>query len=115
MPVCLLFGGEPIVKVTGDGLGGRNQHLALYLATKLENMPGITILCGGTDGTDGPTDAAGAIVDASTIQTAKEKNILPMDYLKKSDAYHFFKQVGEHLMTGSTKTNVMDMIIAIIE
>lgn len=114
-PVCLLFGGEPIVKVTGDGLGGRNQHLALYLATKLENMPGITILCGGTDGTDGPTDAAGAIVDASTIQTAKEKNIFPMDYFKKSDAYHFFKQVGGHLITGSTKTNVMDMIIAIIE
>jgi len=114
-PICFLFGGEPIVKVTGDGLGGRNQHLALYLATKLENMPGITILCGGTDGTDGPTDAAGAIVDASTIQTAKEKHILPMDYLKKSDAYHFFKQVGGHLITGSTKTNVMDMIIAIIE
>lgn len=114
-PICLLFGGEPTVKVTGDGLGGRNQHLALYLATKLENKPGITILCGGTDGTDGPTDAAGAIVDDKTIQIAKEKNIHPMDYLKNSDAYNFFKQVGGHLITGSTKTNVMDIIIAIIE
>lgn len=115
MPVCLLFGGEPTVKVTGAGLGGRNQHLALYLATELVNKPDITILCGGTDGTDGPTDAAGAIVDAGTIETAKEKNIHPMDYLKNSDAYHFFKQVGGHLMTGSTKTNVMDIILVILE
>lgn len=114
-PVCLLFGGEPTVKVTGDGLGGRNQHLALYLATKLENKPGITILCGGTDGTDGPTDAAGAIVDNKTIQIAKEKNIHPMDYLKNSDAYNFFKQVGGHLITGSTKTNVMDIVLVILE
>lgn len=114
-PICLLFGGEPTVKVTGDGLGGRNQHLALYLATKLENKPGITILCGGTDGTDGPTDAAGAIVDDKTIQIAKEKNIHPMDYLKNSDAYNFFKQVGGHLITGSTKTNVMDIVLVILE
>lgn len=114
-PICLLFGGEPTVKVTGDGLGGRNQHLALYLATKLENKQDITILCGGTDGTDGPTDAAGAIVDNKTIQIAKEKNIHPMDYLKNSDAYHFFKQVGGHLIIGSTKTNVMDIVLVILE
>lgn len=114
-PICLLFGGEPTIKVTGDGLGGRNQHLALYLATKLENKQDITILCGGTDGTDGPTDAAGAIVDNKTIQIAKEKNIHPMDYLKNSDAYNFFKQVGGHLITGSTKTNVMDIVLVILE
>jgi len=114
-PICLLFGGEPTVKVTGDGLGGRNQHLALYLATKLENKQDITILCGGTDGTDGPTDAAGAIVDNKTIQIAKEKNIHPMDYIKNSDAYNFFKQVGGHLIIGSTKTNVMDIVLVILE
>ncbi len=115
VPVCLLFGGEPTVKVTGNGLGGRNQHLALYLATKLENNPGITVLCGATDGTDGPTDAAGAIVDSETMKKAREKNIHPQDYLENSDSYHFFKEVGGHLIIGPTRTNVMDMIIAIIE
>lgn len=115
VPICLLFGGEPTIKVMGNGLGGRNQHLALYLATKLENNPGITILCGGTDGTDGPTDVAGAIVDYKTMKIAREKNIDPEDYLKNSDSYHFFRLVGGHLVTGSTRTNVMDMIITIIE
>jgi glycerate 2-kinase len=113
-PVCLLFGGEPTVKVKGSGLGGRNQHLALYLATKLENKPGITILCAGTDGSDGPTNAAGAVVDFKTMETAKSKGIDAFHHLEQADSYHFFNRVGGQIMTGSTQTNVMDIMIAII-
>lgn len=113
-PLCLLFGGEPTVKVMGNGLGGRNQHLALYCAIKLKGNPNITLLCGGTDGTDGPTDAAGAIVNGQTTTKAKAINIDPDEYLNQADSYHFFDQVGGHLFTGATHTNVMDIIIALI-
>ncbi|MEA4974105.1 MAG: glycerate kinase [Paludibacter sp.] len=113
-PLCLLFGGEPTVKVNGNGLGGRNQHLALYLATKLADKPGSTILCAGTDGSDGPTDAAGAVVDNTTFEISKSKGIDTFQYLEQSDSYHFFQQVGGHIRTGSTQTNVMDIIIILI-
>jgi hydroxypyruvate reductase/glycerate 2-kinase len=114
-PICLLFGGEPTVKVSGNGLGGRNQHLALYCAIKLKGMKGVTLLCAGTDGTDGPTDVAGAIVDWQTVATANSKNIDPLKYLHSADSYQFFKQVGGHIITGSTKTNVMDIMILLLE
>lgn len=113
-PVCLLFGGEPTVKVNGNGLGGRNQHLALYLATKLENKPGITILCAGTDGSDGPTDAAGAVVDSTTLKTAQATGTDAIAYLEQNDSYRFFQRVGGHIITGSTQTNVMDVIVVLI-
>lgn len=114
-PVCLLFGGEPTVKVSGKGLGGRNQHLALYLATKICCKKNITILCAGTDGTDGPTDAAGAVVDYETATKAVEKGIDPNHYLTNCDSYRFFQQVGGHIITGNTGTNVMDIIVVIIQ
>ena len=114
-PVCLLFGGEPTVKVSGKGLGGRNQHLALYLATKICCKKNITILCAGTDGTDGPTDAAGAVVDYETATKAVEKGIDPNHYLTNCDSYRFFQQVGGHIITGNTDTNVMDIIVAIVQ
>ena len=114
-PVCLLFGGEPTVKVSGKGLGGRNQHLALYLATKICCKKNITILCAGTDGTDGPTDAAGAVVDYETATKAVEKGIDPNHYLTDCDSYRFFQQVGGHIITGNTGTNVMDIIVAIVQ
>lgn len=114
-PLCLLFGGEPTVKVTGNGLGGRNQHLALYFALKLQGKKGISLLCAGTDGTDGPTDAAGAVVDGTTAEKARVAGIDPQEYLNRADSYHFFKQAGGHILTGSTKTNVMDMMVALIE
>ena len=76
-PVCLLFGGETTVKVTGKGMGGRNQHLALLTALLLQDKPGITILSAGTDGNDGPTDVAGAVVDSDTFRDALSKNIDP--------------------------------------
>ena len=114
-PVCLLFGGEPTVKVSGKGLGGRNQHLALYLATKICCKKNISILCAGTDGTDGPTDAAGAVVDYETATKAVEKGIDPNHYLSNCDSYRFFQQVGGHIITGNTGTNVMDIIVAIVQ
>mgnify|MGYP000944159341 CR=1 FL=1 len=114
-PICLLFGGEPTVKVSGDGLGGRNQHLALYLSTKIEQTRDITILCAGTDGTDGPTNAAGAVIDEETTRIAAEKNVNPLVFLQNSDSYHFFKKIGSHIITGNTRTNVMDMVVVLVE
>ena len=114
-PVCLLFGGETTIKMTGKGLGGRNQHLALLSAFQLKNNPGITILSAGTDGTDGPTAVAGAVVDSDTFPTALSKNVDPEKYLTEFDSYHFFKKVGGHITTGPTMTNVMDIIVVIVE
>jgi glycerate-2-kinase len=114
-PVCLLFGGETTVKMTGKGSGGRNQHFALMSALLLESNPGITILSAGTDGNDGPTDAAGAVVDSATLHEAKLKNLDSQIYLAEFDSYNFFKKAGGHIITGPTMTNVMDIIIAIVE
>jgi len=113
-PVCLLFGGEPTLEMTGKGLGGRNQHLALLCSLLLMNYPGITILTAGTDGTDGPTDAAGAVVDSETVHDALAKNIDPGKYLKEFDSYNFFKKAGGHIITGPTMTNVMDIVVVLI-
>ena len=112
---CLLFGGEPTVKVLGNGLGGRNQHLALYLSSKIDRANNITILCAGTDGTDGPTNAAGAVIDKGTIADATNKNIDPEFFIQNSDSYHFFQQIGGHIIIGNTGTNVMDIIVVLIK
>lgn len=114
-PVCLLFGGEPTIKVSGSGIGGRNQHFALYCANKLVGKNGITVLCAGTDGNDGPTNVAGAIVDSQTVSRALLDNIDSQMYLDAYDSYHFFNQTGEHIIIGSTMTNVMDIIVVIVE
>jgi glycerate 2-kinase len=114
-PACILFGGETTVRMTGKGLGGRNQHLALYCATILREHPGITILAGGTDGTDGPTDAAGAVADSNTFEDALSENIDPGRYLREFDSYNFFHRAGGHIITGPTMTNVMDIIVIIVE
>jgi glycerate 2-kinase len=113
-PLCLLFGGEPTVKMTGTGLGGRNQHLALLSANLVRNHPGVTILSAGTDGTDGPTQAAGAVVDSDTIKDALSKNMFPDKYVEEFDSYNFFKTAGGHVITGPTMTNVMDIIVVIV-
>ncbi|HQG78270.1 MAG TPA: glycerate kinase [Bacteroidales bacterium] len=114
-PACLIFGGETTVRVSGEGLGGRNQHLALSLAMRLRDKPGITILAAGTDGTDGPTDMAGAVVDSETIVQAEKQKIDPEKYLAAFDSYNFFKKTGGHIRTGPTFTNVMDMAIVLVE
>ena len=114
-PVCLLFGGETTVKMTEKVAGGRNQHLALLTALLLRGKPGITILSAGTDGNDGTTDVAGAVVDSDTIAEALSKNINPEKHLTGFDSYHFFKKAGGHIITGPTMTNVMDIIVVIVE
>lgn len=113
-PLCLLFGGEPTLQVSGTGLGGRNQHLALRLATHIDSAREITILCAGTDGTDGPTDAAGAVVDSRTLPDARKKQVDAFDHLSRFDSYHFFQQAGGHIITGNTRTNVMDMVVVLL-
>ena len=114
-PVCLLYGGETTIKVGAEGIGGRNQHLALSAAVRLRNIPFITLLSAGTDGTDGPTNAAGAVVDSDTVRLALSVNEDPEKYIYEYDSYNFFKRVGGHIVTGPTFTNVMDMLIVLIE
>lgn len=112
-PACLLAGGEPTVQIKGDGKGGRNQELALALAlTNIENSY-VFFSC-GSDGTDGPTDAAGAIVDNHTLIRAKEAGLDPQNFLQNNDAYNFFNPLNDLIITGPTGTNVMDIICAII-
>jgi glycerate 2-kinase len=113
-PACILFGGETTLKVTGTGTGGRNQHIALSCALQLKDTSGITILAGGTDGTDGPTDSAGAIVDGATYNSAIGKDVSPEDHLARFDSYNFFNSAGGHLKTGPTLTNVMDIVVVVI-
>jgi glycerate 2-kinase len=112
---CLLFAGEPTVKVKGSGLGGRNQHLALLTARLLKDIPGITFLSGGTDGTDGPTDATGAVVDSFTCRNALNLHLDMEQHISNCDAYHFFRQEGGLIITGPTQTNVMDLMIVLID
>jgi glycerate 2-kinase len=114
-PLCLISGGETTVTVKGSGTGGRNMELALSFAVAIDGTDGITLLSAGTDGTDGPTDAAGAIVDGQTIAHAKSLRLDPHLYLENNDSYNFFKQAGGLFVTGPTGTNVMDIQIVIIE
>jgi glycerate 2-kinase len=111
---CLLFGGETTVKVAGSGTGGRNQHLALAAALQLESRPGITLLAAGTDGTDGPTDAAGAVVDSQTVPAARARGIDAEHCLRNFDSHRFFQQAGGQILTGPTLTNVMDVVIVLV-
>jgi glycerate-2-kinase len=115
VPKCLISGGETTVVVTGGGKGGRNTELALSFAIEIEGMEGVTLLSAGTDGTDGPTDAAGAIVDHDTILRARRLGLKPDDYLETNDSYTFFKQTDSLLITGPTGTNVMDVQIVIVQ
>ncbi len=117
---CLLSGGETTVTVRGKGMGGRNQELALAFALEIEGMQGVTLLSAGTDGTDGPNDAAGAIVDGVTATQATSAGISPSNYLDNNDSYTFFKKLDSEtgtqsqLLTGPTGTNVMDIQIMIL-
>ena len=112
--ICLLFAGEPTIRITGKGIGGRNQHLAVLFATMAGDIPGITFLSGGTDGSDGPTDAAGAVVDAQTLDNASKLNLDMSQYIANNDSYNFFKQTGGLIITGPTQTNVMDLMVVLI-
>jgi glycerate-2-kinase len=112
-PFCLISGGETTVTVKGPGRGGRNTELALAFAMQVEGTAGIAFLSAGTDGTDGPTDAAGAIVDGQTVAQARSLGLDPTTYLNNNDSYTFFQQAGGLLVTGPTGTNVMDIQVII--
>jgi len=116
-PACLLSGGETTVTLAPDhGLGGRNQEFVLAAAIKLgqEGLRKTVVLSGGTDGEDGPTDAAGAVVDAQTLHRAAALGLVPDDFLRWNDAYHFFAATGDLLKTGLTETNVMDIRVMLV-
>ncbi len=115
LPLCLISGGETTVKVMGTGLGGRNTELALAFAIEAAGEPGITLLSAGTDGTDGPTDAAGAMADGGAVAAARAAGIDPGAYLRNNDSYHFFKKTGGLFITGPTGTNVMDLQLLLIQ
>lgn len=113
-PACVLAGGEPTVTIRGEGKGGRNQELALACAISLDGWDGIALLSAGTDGTDGPTDAAGAMVSGLTCQAARNAGLDPYAYLVANDSYSFFESLGDLIKTGPTRTNVMDMICMLV-
>ncbi|MDA8139339.1 MAG: glycerate kinase [Desulfobacteraceae bacterium] len=113
-PACILSGGETTVVVRGAGQGGRNQEFALHAALVIDACPAIVILSAGTDGSDGPTDAAGAFADHTTIQRAKQAGLDIHRHLTNNDAYPFFKSLGDLLITGPTGTNVMDLNIILV-
>jgi glycerate-2-kinase len=114
-PACLLFGGETTVTVRGKGKGGRNQEFALAALLVLKDMPQPHILFScGSDGTDGPTDAAGAFISPEIYRAVTAANLDPLFYLQNNDAYHFFEQAGGLIKTGPTGTNVMDIGIVLI-
>lgn len=109
-PACLLAGGESTVHVTGNGLGGRNQELALAAGLLLKDHPRVTFLAAGTDGIDGPTDAAGAVIDAETLAQGPD----PIPFLDNNDSWHYFHQSHTHILTGPTNTNVMDLVVMLV-
>ena len=113
-PACILCGGETTVTIKGEGKGGRNQEFALASAMLIDGMPDVVVLAGGTDGNDGPTDAAGAIADGSTLERARVQGLDPLDYLRRNDSYHFFQPLDGLVITGPTRTNVMDVYMVLV-
>lgn len=114
-PTCWLWGGETTVTVTGDGTGGRNQEVALGAALALENQDAqAVLLSGGTDGIDGPTDAAGAWATPDTAETARSVGCVPETHLENNDAYALFDRIDQLLRPGPTHTNVMDVHVGLV-
>jgi len=113
-PACVISGGETTVKVKGDGLGGRNQEFVLVSAVKVDGLKDVVIASLNSDGTDGPTDAAGAICDGLTISRARKLNLDPKEYLDRNNSYNFFKRLGDLIKTGPINTNVMDIHMILV-
>ncbi|HOR94815.1 MAG TPA: MOFRL family protein, partial [Spirochaetota bacterium] len=109
----IISGGETTVVVKGSGLGGRNMEFAMVMATLIENTS-IVAASVGTDGTDGPTDAAGAVADGNTLNKAGRMGLDINDYMNNNDSYHFFERLGDLIKTGPTNTNVMDIRIILV-
>ncbi len=113
--LAFLAGGETVVQLTGGGLGGRNQELALAAAPGLAGLSGAAVFSLGSDGTDGPTDAAGGYVDGSTAQALGEQGVDIFAVLKDNDSYHALEKTGGLIKTGPTGTNVNDIAAVLIE
>ncbi len=113
-PLALLLGGETTVTVRGNGRGGRNQELALALAVEIAGEGGIVAAALGTDGVDGPTPAAGAIVDAGTVARGQERGEDARAALERNDSYTYFRATGEAVVTGPTGTNVGDVVVVLL-
>ncbi|MGE4094055.1 MAG: MOFRL family protein, partial [Candidatus Binatia bacterium] len=113
-PTCVLAGGETTVHVSGSGRGGRNQEFALVVAEALKGQPRWALLSAGTDGIDGPTDAAGAFVDGETTIRGQNLRLSSSLFLQNNDSYSFFSQLGDLFSPGPTCTNVMDIKIALL-
>lgn len=115
-PCCLISGGETTVHVTGNGKGGRNQEFVLHCAQQIQNWKSSQVLFAsmGSDGIDGPTDAAGAFASPDTAHRAQLKSLSINDYLNRNDSYHFFSQLQDLIVTGPTQTNVMDLRFVLI-
>lgn len=118
-PDCLISGGEPVVELVDEahrGLGGRNQQLALAALERLagDGCQRIALVSGGTDGEDGPTDAAGALLDREIVADARRQKLDPIDFLARNDAYHFFERTGGLIKTGPTHTNVGDIRVVVV-
>ena len=110
----MLAGGETTVTVRGNGKGGRSQELALAAAIEIAGLPDVVVLSGGTDGSDGPTDAAGAIADGTTLARATEHGMDARTFLSNNDAYHFFQPLNDLIITGPTNTNVNDVMMVLV-
>ncbi len=113
-PACVIAGGETTVTVRGSGTGGRNQELALAAALEIAGMERAVVLSGGTDGSDGPTDAAGALVDGTTLTRAAARGMDAHAFLSNNDAYHFFQPLDDLIVTGPTHTNVNDVMLVLV-
>ncbi|HEV2689212.1 MAG TPA: DUF4147 domain-containing protein, partial [Bryobacteraceae bacterium] len=113
-PACVISGGETTVTIRGKGLGGRNQEFALAAAMDIAGMKNVAVLSAGTDGTDGPTDAAGAIADGSTVERGRAKVLDAAASLADNDSYRFFEALRDLVKTGPTGTNVADVRIVLV-
>jgi glycerate 2-kinase len=109
-PACLITGGETTVTLRGDGLGGRNQEFVLAAAMDIAGLPNVVVMSAGTDGSDGPTDAAGAIADGGTLARDPQA----AEFLARNDSYHYFEGLGDLVVTGPTNTNVMDVRLILV-
>jgi len=113
-PAGIIAGGETTVTVTGKGLGGRNQEISLAAALRMGGMDGVVVASLSTDGVDGPTDAAGAIVDGKTMSRAEEMDLNPEEFLAENDSYNFFSKLGDLIFTDPTGTNVNDVSVIVV-
>ncbi len=113
-PACLIAGGETTVTVKGKGQGGRCQEFALAAALAMDGMGDVVVLAAGTDGTDGPTDAAGAIADGQSAARARAQGLDPATRLAENDSYSIFASLGDLVVTGPTNTNLLDLYVAVV-